>query len=53
MAKSTIRLVSTLDNPVTISYAGDVIIIPPRGTTKPIDKQQLGAVPKGIIFVNQ
>jgi len=44
----SVTLVSTLDHPVTISYDGDAMIIPPRGRIGTIDPARLGAVPKGV-----
>jgi hypothetical protein len=44
----SVTLVSTLDHPVTISYDGDAMIIPPRGRIGTIDPARLGAIPKGV-----
>lgn len=50
-------LVSGLTNPITISYDGGVIVIPPRATrvppgkSKTLDREKLGALPVGIKFI--
>lgn len=47
-------LVSRVDNPLYISYNGETMCLPPRGTTKNnelLKKSLLGTIPKGVIFV--
>lgn len=49
-------LVSRLPNPVTLGYKGEGMVLPPRFNGKKynlIDKNRLGALPKGVIFVEQ
>lgn len=44
-------VVSRLDHPVTISYNGESIIIPPRGRELVANYLLIGAIPKGISVV--
>ena len=44
-------LVSKLDHPCEISYAGDAFMLSPRGKTPVIRKALLGAVPKNVIII--
>jgi hypothetical protein len=43
-----VTLVSTLDHPVTISYDGDAMVIPPKGRVAKVDPARLGAIPRGL-----
>lgn len=44
-------VVSRLDHPITLSYSGETIIIPPRGREVVANYELLGAIPKGISIV--
>lgn len=44
-------IVSRQDHPVTLSYGGECIIIPPRGRELVDNYEMLGALPKGISVV--
>jgi hypothetical protein len=49
-------LISRLPNPITLSYGGQGMVLPPRFNGKkynPIDKNKLGALPTGVIFIEQ
>lgn len=46
-------VVSRLDNPVQLSYGGEGLMLPPRGKLKGIQKDKLGALPRGVVFVAQ
>jgi len=44
-------VISRKDHPVYLSYAGSAIVVPPRGKIKKINKNKLGALPNGVVFV--
>ena len=44
-------VISRLDHPVTLSYGGECIIIPPRGRELINNYEMLGALPKGVSVV--
>jgi len=49
-------LVSRLPHPVVMTYKGEGMVLPPRFNGKKydlMDKNKLGALPKGIVFVEQ
>lgn len=45
------KLKSRLNHPVYISYGGQGMVIPPRGTMLGINKELLGALPKGVRYI--
>ena len=45
------KLISRLNHPVYISYNGYAMVIPPRGKMLGINKELLGALPKGVTYV--
>lgn len=45
------KLVSRLNHPVNISYNGQGLVIPPRGKVRKVNKQLLGAIPKGVKYI--
>ena len=53
MSTVTYKLVSRLDNPVTVSYNSESMNIPPRGTIKKINPKLLGALPKGVSKIRE
>ena len=44
----TVTLASTRNHNVEISYGGESMIIPPKGKVTGLNKEKLGAIPKGI-----
>ena len=42
---------SRLNYPVTISYNGEALVIPPRGNCKVADRNKIGAIPKGVVII--
>jgi len=49
--KKTGKLISQLNHPVTITYAGEVMTLSPREPVKNVVRERLGSLPKGVIFV--
>jgi hypothetical protein len=45
-------LLSRVDHPVELSYDGKGLMVYPRGRTTPLDKNKLGAVPKGVQIID-
>jgi len=45
-------LLSRVDHPVELSYDGKGLMIYPRGRTSILDKNKLGAVPKGVQIID-
>jgi len=45
------RLISKLNHPVTISYNGEAMQLPPRGKEKVSNVKKLGALPRGVLLV--
>lgn len=46
-------LVSNLDHPVYLSYNGEALTLSPRARIKNVNKKLLGALPKGVFFVEE
>lgn len=46
-----VRVVSRMTHPMSITYMGEQLIIPPRGRSEPLKKQGLGALPTGLMLV--
>lgn len=46
-----VKLFSQRDHPITLSYDGEGMQLPPRGELVIADKNKLGALPKGVIMV--
>ena len=44
---------NTLSNPLTISYLGEGMRLSPRQKQYDIDKDKLGAIPKGVVLIPQ
>ena len=44
-------VINRLDHPMTLSYGGDAMVVPPRGRVKIASVQKLGGLPKGIQLV--
>lgn len=44
-------LVSKLDYPVYITYAGDTTMVSPRARTPNVEKALLGELPTGLSFI--
>lgn len=44
-------IISRQDHPITLSYGGEAIIIPPRGRELIANYEMLGALPKGVSVV--
>jgi hypothetical protein len=44
-------LINKLDHPMTISYEGLAMIVPPRGRVKVANMQKVGGYPKGMQLV--
>lgn len=51
--KKLVTLVSRLDNPVYINYAGESFTLPPRGTKPNLEEAKLGAIPRGVLKQKQ
>ena len=51
--KSKYMLISRLNHPVTLAYGGNGLLLPPRGRIKNVDKNLLGALPKGVVCAAQ
>lgn len=47
------NLVSMVDHPLYISYGGEGIVLPPKGTIKGINPNKLGALPRGAVLVDR
>ncbi len=47
------KLVSNLNEQQIISYGKESIIVPPKGTTNRLDKNKLGKLPNGIVFIKE
>lgn len=45
------KVVSRLNHPVELSYNGEALMIPPKGQGKGLDKEKLGSLPNGVVFV--
>ena len=45
------KLFSQRDHPISLSYDGQGMILPPRGELLIENKDLLGAIPKGVILV--
>jgi hypothetical protein len=45
-------LLSRVEHPVEISYDGKGLMVYPRGKTAPLEKNKLGAVPKGVQIID-
>lgn len=46
-----VEVLNRLDHPVTLSYNGLSMIVPPRGKSLIADSAKLGACPKGIFVI--
>ncbi|MFA5071215.1 MAG: hypothetical protein WC511_02480 [Candidatus Pacearchaeota archaeon] len=44
-------LINVLNHPVTISYLGEALVLSPRQVVKNVEKEKIGALPKGVSFV--
>lgn len=44
-------LVNTLDHPVYLSYMGDTLVLSPKQKVNNVNKEKVGALPKGVLFV--
>jgi len=44
-------IISRLSNPVNISYDGRFLQIPPHGKCKVLNKNLIGAIPKGVVII--
>lgn len=51
MASKVGNLVNMLDHPVYLSYLGEALVLSPRQVLKNVEKEKLGALPKGVSFV--
>jgi hypothetical protein len=49
---SLVILLSRVDHPIELSYDGRGLMISPRGRTSPLEKNKLGAVPKGVQIID-
>lgn len=45
------KLFSQRDHPISLSYDGEGMQLPPRGELLIENKEKLGAVPKGVVLV--
>lgn len=46
------KLVSSVDHPLYLSYGGEGICLPPKGTILNINPNKLGSLPKGASLVD-
>lgn len=44
-------LINVLDHPVYLSYMGETLVMSPRQKVENVNKEKLGALPKGVSFV--
>lgn len=44
-------LINNLDHPVYLSYLGEGMMLSPRQVLKNVESAKLGALPKGVVFV--
>jgi hypothetical protein len=52
MAEKQLYMIkNTLKNPIVISYKGEGMRLSPRQKQKRIDRDQLGAIPRGVILI--
>lgn len=45
-------LLNTLDHPVYIAYMGETLVISPRQKVDNVEREKLGAIPKGIVYIS-
>lgn len=45
------RLINRMIHPMTLSYMGEAMILPPRGKRVVADWQKLGNLPKGVTMI--
>jgi hypothetical protein len=45
-------LLSRVDHPIELSYDGKGLMLYPRGRTTPLEKNKIGAVPKGVQIID-
>jgi len=53
MVKQLYSIKNTLGNPVIISYNGEGMRLSPRQKQNGIDKNKVGALPKGVVLIPQ
>ena len=51
MASKVGFLINSLDHPVYLSYMGETLVLSPRQKVENVQKERLGAIPKGVTFV--
>ncbi len=44
-------LVSGASHPVTVSYGGSTIMIPPKGRARKVNQAKLGTLPQSVSFI--
>lgn len=44
-------LVNTLDHPVYVSYMGESLVLSPKQKVTKVNKEKIGALPKGVLFI--
>lgn len=44
-------LLNTLDHPAYIAYMGETVVLSPKQRVSNINKEKLGALPKGVKFL--
>lgn len=44
-------LINVLDHPVYISYLGETLVLSPRQKIENVEKEKIGALPKGVSFI--
>lgn len=44
-------LVNTLDHPVYLSYMGESLVLSPKQKINNVNKEKVGALPKGVMFL--
>lgn len=44
-------IVNTLDHPVYLAYEGETLVLSPKQKVMNINKEKIGALPKGVIYI--
>lgn len=44
-------LLNSLDHPVYIAYMGETLVISPRQKVDNVEREKLGAIPKGVVYI--
>ena len=53
MASKKGSLLNTMDHPMYVSYMGETLVLSPRQKVDNVEKEKIGALPKGVKFLPQ